>query len=268
MVLVSTKRIEQTALAALVAHGATERSARPVARSIAQAEAEGNAVCGLFYLPHFCAQLVVGKIDGRAEPVATVDGSIVNVDAATGFAQAAFEAGLPLLVQQARAQGVAAMAIRNSGNALALGHFVRPLAETGLFALAMSNSPASVAPSGSTARLLGTNPLAWAAPRRDGAPIVVDQSLSAVTKTEVLMRNAAKLALEPGWAQDAHGNPTTDAALALEGSLLPFGGQKGANIALMVEVMCAALSGGTLSVAASPLGNVEGGPPRLGQFVS
>lgn len=267
MVLVPTPIIEQAAFAALTLHGATAQNARPVARSIALAEAEGNAVCGLFYLPHFCAQLAVGKIDGGARPTLTLEGAVVRVDAAMGFAQAAFATGFPLLTQTAKTLGVAAMAIRNSGHALALGHFVRPLAEAGFFSVAMSNAPASVAPPGATARLFGTNPLAWAAPRREGPPILVDQSLSAVTKTEVLMRKAGRKALEPGWAQDARGHPTTNAAMALEGSLLPFGGQKGSNIALMVEVLCTALSGGVLSVSASPLGSVEGGPPRLGQFI-
>lgn len=266
-VSVAIGTLEETACAALLAHGARAVNAAPVARAIARAEAEGNAVCGLFYLPHFCAQLASGKIDGAAVPKVEAAGGVIRVDAATGFAHPAFETGLPALRAAAAAQGVAAMSIANSGNALALGHFVRPLAERGLIALAMSNAPASVAPPGGTARLFGTNPLAWAAPGPAGAPIVVDQSLSAVTKTEVLMRQAAGAALEPGWAQDAAGRPTTDAAAALAGSLLPAGGQKGANIALLVEILAAMLSGGALSIDASPLATPEGGPPRLGQFV-
>lgn len=266
-VSVSVETLRKTAEAALVAHGASPANAGPVARAIALAEAEGNAVCGLFYLPHFCAQLAAGKIDGHAVAQVTVSGATIRVDAATGFAQPAFEAGLAALSRLARSQGVAAMSVGNSYNALALGHFVRPLADAGLIAIAMSNAPASVAPPGGKARLFGTNPLAWAVPVPDGAPIVVDQSLSAVTKTAVLLRQASGQALEPGWAQDGEGRPTTDADVALAGSLLPAGGQKGANMALLVEILSAALSGASLSVEASPLGTIEGGPPRLGQFV-
>jgi (2R)-3-sulfolactate dehydrogenase (NADP+) len=266
-VTIDVTLLEDMAFAALVAHGTSEGNARPAARAMALAEAEGNRVCGVFYLPHFCAQLAAGKIDGRAAPRVTAEGAVVRVDAATGFAHPAFEAGLPALLQAVAAQGVAVMSIGNSYNALALGHFVRPLAERGLIAVAMSNAPASVAPPGGTARLFGTNPLAWAAPLPEGPPIVVDQSLSAVTKTEVLFRHASGRALEPGWAQDADGRPTTDAAAALAGSLLPAGGQKGANIALLVEVLAAVLSGANLSSGASPLGTPTGGPPRLGQFV-
>lgn len=266
---VTVSRVEAEALAevALVVHGASPANARPTARAMCLAQAEGNPVCGLFYLPHFCAQLAAGKIDGKAVPVVRAGGAVVQVDAATGFAHPAYDAGLPELLRAAAEQGLAAMSIGNSGNALALGHFVRPLAERGLVGLAMSNAPASVAPPGAVKRLFGTNPLAWAAPREGGPPIVVDQSLSAVTKTEVMMRAAAGRALEPGWAQDADGQPTLDAAAALAGSLLPAGGQKGANMALLVEVLSAALAGAHLSPEASSLGDTAGGPPRLGQFV-
>lgn len=266
-VAVDRQAIESTAFAALVRHGASTENAQPVARALALAEAEGNRVCGLFYLPHFCAQLEVGKINGKAVPQVHTAGAVVRVDAATGFAHAALDAGIPAATAAARALGVAVISIQNSYNALALGHFVRPFAEQGLIALAMSNAPASVAPAGATTRLFGTNPLAWAAPVPGGAPIVVDQSLSAVTKTAVVMREKSVQALEPGWAQDKTGHPTLDPATALAGSLLPMGGQKGANIALLVEILSVALSGSNPSPMASMLGDVHGGPPRLGQFV-
>jgi len=264
---IAVGRIEEVARAALLAHGATPANAAPVAHALALAEAEGNSVCGLFYLPHFCAHLGAGKVDGRAAPAVTVAGAVIRVDAATGFAHPAFEAGLPALLHAARTQGLAAMSIANSYNALALGHFVRPLAAAGLIGLAMSNAPASVTAPGGRARLFGTNPLAFAVPRAGHPPVVVDQSMSAVTRTEVIRRAAAGTPLEPGWAQDAEGRPTTDAAAALDGALMPAGGQKGANIALLVEVLAAVLSGSALSPMASGLSVPEGGPPRLGQFV-
>ena len=264
-VTVSRAEAETLAVAALLAHGANAAGAAATARAMCQAEAEGNGICGLYYLPIFCAQLAAGKIDGQAVPVVQVQGAVVRVDAGTGFAHTAFEAGIPALVKAARAQGVAAMSITNSGNALAMGHFVRPLVEQGLIALATSNAPASVAAPGGPLPVFGTNPLAWAAPCNGAPPIVVDQSMSAATKTAVLMREAAGQPLEPGWAQDATGQPTLDAAAAF--ALLPAGGQKGANLALLVEVLSAVLPGACLSTQASGLGDAEGGPSRLGQFV-
>lgn len=267
MTEVTPVEIEARALSALIAHGALASNAVPVARAIARAEAEGNSVCGLFYLPIFCEQLRCGKVDGHAEPAVTVNQAVVSVDAKYGFAHPAIAAGMPLLIETARHHGIAAMSVGNSYNCLALGHHATPLADAGLIGICMSNAPASVAPPGSARKLFGTNPLAFAVPVEDGPPILVDQSMSAVTKTAMILRRNRGEAIPPGWAQDADGNPTLDPAAGLEGSLLPAGGQKGANIALLVEILAAALSGSTLSTAASSFGGTDGGPPAVGQFM-
>lgn len=266
-VLVTVEDIERTALSALISHGATRANAAPVARAIARAEADGNRVCGLFYLPIFCAHLHCGKVDGRAEPEASTRDAVVAVDAKFGFAHPAIETGLPLLFDAATKFGIASMAVRNSYNCLALAHHVAPLAERNLIGICMSNAPASAAPPGATKRLLGTNPIAFAIPMPTGRPIIVDQSMTAVTKTEMILRRQRGEAIPLGWAQDGDGRPTTDPAIGLEGSLLPAGGQKGANIALLIEILAAALTGSNLSSQASMFGDNEGGPPGVGQFV-
>ncbi|MDX3929453.1 MAG: Ldh family oxidoreductase [Shinella sp.] len=264
----SREKIEAVCLSALTVHGATADNARPVAQAIARAEADGNRVCGLYYLPIFCRHLTVGKIDGGAVPDVTTRGATVAVDARSGFAHPAITAGTPALIDAARRSGVGAMAVRNSYNCLALAHHVLPLAEGGLIGICLSNAPASVAPPGATRALFGTNPIAFAVPLKEGAPpIVVDQSLSAVTKTEMILRRDRGEAVPTGWAQDRYGQPTTDPATGLEGSLLPAGGRKGANIALLIEILAAALTGSVLSTEASAFGNDEGGPPRIGQFL-
>lgn len=259
--------IEKLALAALLAHGADEGNAAPVARALARAEAEGNRVCGLFYLPIFCDHLLCGKVDGRAVPELSLRAATISVDARSGFAHPAIEKGLPALVAAAREHGIAAMAVRHSYNCLALSHHVTPIAEHGLIGICVANAPASVAPPGATKPLFGTNPLAFAIPAADGPSIVVDQSMSAVTKTAVILRKNSGEPIPHGWAQDSDGHPTTDAATGLDGSLLPAGGQKGANVALLVEILAAALTGSHLSIQASGLSDNRGGPPGLGQFL-
>jgi (2R)-3-sulfolactate dehydrogenase (NADP+) len=266
MAAVTAAEVERTARAALVRAGTLPENAAPVARAIARAEAEGNRVCGLFYLPIFCAHLACGKVDGHAVPAIERSGGAVRVDARHGFAHPAIEAGLPHLAEAARQFGIAALAVRNSYNCLALAHHVTPLAECGLVGLCVANAPASVAPPGARAPLFGTNPLAFAVPSPDGA-IVADQSMSAVTKTEMVMRRDRGEPIPLGWAQDRTGAPTTDAAEGLLGSLLPSGGQKGANIALLVEILAAALTGSKLGVEASMFGDDKGGPPGTGQFI-
>jgi len=264
----TVEEIEALAARALQRAGCAPAAAASVARALARAEAEGVPVCGLFYLPFFCEHLRLGKVrrDARPKVVRQQDAALL-VDAGQGFAHPAFDLALPLLVESARRHGVAAAGIRHSYNALALGHPAETLAEAGLIGLACSNSPAAMAPPGSPLKLFGTNPLAFAVPVPGGDPLVVDQSSSAVTKTEMRRRLAAGQAIPEGWAQDAEGQPTTDPTAGLAGALLPAGGQKGANVALLVEVLAAALPAATLSPLAGAISTNEGGPPDLGQFL-
>ena len=88
-----------------------------------------------------------------------------------------------------------------------------------------------------------TNPFAFAAPVDDGPPLLIDQASSATAFVELRRYADRGEALPPGWAVDADGRPTTDPNAALRGALLAFGGARGANIALMVEVMAAGLAG-------------------------
>lgn len=253
--------------AALERAGAAAAAAASAAQSMVRAEGEGNKVCGIVYAPIFCDHLISGKVDGRAVPrFLSQDGAAIRVDAAHGLAQPAFDLGLPALASAARRHGVAALSVAHSYNALALGHPVSALAEQGLIALAFANAPASMAMPGLATKLFGTNPLAFACPDSGQGMIVVDQAMSATTKTEISLRAKAGRDLPDGWAQDAMGRPTNDARAALDGSLVASGGQKGANIALVIDVLAAALTGSSLSIDASPLGRPEGGPPDVGQF--
>ena len=175
------------------------RQCRPGGACDRPRRSRANPVCGLFYLPIFAGQLKVGKVDGRAEPKLAVASAAITVDAGHGFAHPAIEAALPELAGTAKRLGVAAASVSRSTNCLALAHHVTPLAARGLIGLVASNAPASVAPPGATARLFGTNPLAFAVPVADGPPIVVDQSLSAVTKTAIIMRRDRGEAIPEGW---------------------------------------------------------------------
>ncbi len=252
---------------ALVQAGAAPDVARLVGGAIARAEAEGNTVCGLHYLTIFCAHLRAGKVNRDAAPRLVQTGpAALCVDADHGFAQPAFALGLPALIAAARETGIAGLGIQQSYNALALSHPVAEIAAGGLIGLGVAHSPASVALPGVPQRIFGTNPIAFAVPGSDGPLLIVDQSTSAVTKTEVAQRRSAGQPLEPGWAQDRDGQPTLDAAAALEGAILPNGGRKGGYISLLVEILAAALTGATPSIQAPSLGGMDGGPPGLGQF--
>ena len=232
----------------LTANGCGDRQARIVAGAVVAAERDGAASHGFFRLPGYVADLKCGWVDGRAEPIIEdAAPGLVRVDAANGYAQVALADTRDRLLAKARAQGIAALAIRNSHHFAALWTDVEPLADAGLVAFAFGNGRSRVVPFGGGRRLFGTNPMAFACPRRNGPPMVWDQASSMMAHGEVMLAAQHGKPLPEGAGFDAAGRPTTDADAVLAGGALgPFGGHKGSAIALMVELLGGALTGGDL----------------------
>ena len=265
---ISLDSIASTTDAALVAHGASQSVAASVAAAVRAAEGNGNRICGLYYVESYCLQLRSGRVDGRVEPVVTVDRpGAVRVDGRFGFAQPAFDAGFEPAVDAARSQGVAGLAIEHTHTATAVGYFTEQLARAGLIAFGCTNASPRVAAPGGSSPMLGTNPLAVAVPDgRGGVAFGFDFSTSAVALGRITMAAAAGDEIPLGWAVDADGEPTTDPQAALAGSMLSTGGYKGFGLGLMVEVLAAGLTGGRASVDVPPLKATDGPPHDLGQF--
>ena len=255
------------ALRVLIAAGTSEANARPVADAVVAAQAEGVPSHGLTWLTTFADHLGLGKVDGKAEPVvAEVAPAGLAVDARRGFAHPAIAIGIERLIPVAREKGCAALAVRNSYNCLMVGHHVGRIAEAGLLALGFVNSPASIAPWGGRTPVFGTNPMAFACPRKDGPPMILDQASSKVARSEIRLALSQGHEIPPGWALDGEGNPTTDPRAAMGGSMLPFGDYKGYGIALMVDLMAGGAAGARFSHQADSFVGTEGGPPGTGQF--
>ncbi len=264
----SLEDIEDLARTTLVAAGTRGDNAAPLAHAIMEAERDGIASHGLMYLPTYVQHVRCGKVDGQAQPVVDMPRTgLVTVDAGTGFAHPAIAAGEGRLVEAARANGIAALSVRNSYNCGVLGHHAERIARHGLLALCFTNAPASIAPVGGHRPVIGTNPFALAAPGQDGeAAMVIDQSASVVAKSEVMKRARAGESIPEGWALDADGRFTTDPEAALKGTMAPSGGYKGVGAGLMVELFAAAMTGACLGMDAAPFSGTAGGPPKTGQF--
>lgn len=262
-------QIEALAYDALIAAGTTPQNARPLAQATAATEADGVSSHGLAYIPIYCSHVQCGKVDGAAVPrLSQTRPGALCVDAATGFAHSAIDLGFEALIPLARAQGIAFLAIRNSYNCGVLGYHTTRLAEAGLLGLGFTNAPASIAPSGGQKPIVGTNPFSLAVPAEagQGPSLLIDQSASAIAKSEVMKYAREGREIPLGWALDASGAPTTDAEAGLKGSMAPSGGYKGVGVALLTEVMAAVLTGAHLGQEASPFSGTAGGPPKTGQF--
>jgi (2R)-3-sulfolactate dehydrogenase (NADP+) len=264
--IMTLEQIEELTKAALMGAGASDANAASVAKSTWRAERDGVRSHGLMYVPIYAEHVQCGKVDGKAVPeVSRPKPAAIRVDAKSGFAHPAIDAGFEALVSSARENGVGVMTVFNSYNCGVLGHHAERIAEQGLLGLCFTNAPASIAPTGGSKPVIGTNPFALGVPGADGPRFVIDQSASAIAKSEIMLRNREGEPIEPGWALDADGNSTTDAAAALKGSMVPSGGAKGFGAGLMVEIFAAALSGAVLGKDASPFSGTVGGPPNTGQ---
>ncbi|AFY19654.1 MULTISPECIES: Ldh family oxidoreductase [unclassified Pseudomonas] len=230
-------------------HGTSAEVARVLAQNCAGAERDGAHSHGVFRIPGYVSTLQSGWVNGQAVPVVEdVASGFVRVDANNGFAQPALAAARELLVQKARSAGIAVLAIRNSHHFAALWPDVEPFAYEGLVALSVVNSMTCVVPHGADRPLFGTNPIAFAAPRAGGEPIVFDLATSAIAHGDVQIAARQGERLPQGMGVDSLGQPTTDPKAILEGgALLPFGGHKGSALSMMVELLAAALTGGNFS---------------------
>lgn len=237
--------------AACLRAGASPQAAASLARAAVDAEAAGQPNVGLAHLADHLGAFRAGRIVGDAVPaVSRPARALFRSDAGGGIAQLGFDMAFDDLVATARDLGIALFAQHNAYTCGALGWFAARLAGEGLVAVAATNGPALLAGSAGGKPVYCTNPLAFAAPRAGGPPLLIDQASSETAFVNI--RRAAKEGrpIPPGWALDADGNPTTDAKAAVKGALLAFGGARGANIALMVEVLAAGLAAANWSLDA------------------
>lgn len=247
--------------------GASEHVADTIARNCAACERDGSTSHGIFRMAGYVASIRTGWVDATATPIVEDCGpAMVRVDAANGFAQVALEAARSLTLAKAAETGIAVLSIRGSHHLSALWPDVEPFARAGFIALSVVNSFACVVPYGGRRAVLGTNPIAYAIPRDEPGPIVVDLATSAIPNGDVQMAAIAGDELPEGVALDGQGRPTRDPRLVLsEGALLPFGGHKGGALSILVEVLAAGLAGGAFSYEVDWTGYPGAQTPRTAQ---
>ncbi|MDJ0738626.1 MAG: Ldh family oxidoreductase [Gammaproteobacteria bacterium] len=267
-VTLSIEQAEALARDVLLQHATGTANAVCVARALIAAEVDGQKGHGLSRVPSYAAQAASGKVDGHAQPcVEAAVTAAVRIDAGNGFAFPAMALAVDTLAERVAVTGIAAAAVYRSHHFGQAGYHVERLAEAGMIGLVFGNSPKAIAPWGGSAGVFGTNPIAFAAPRAAGPALLIDLSLSKVARGKVMIAARQGEPIPEGWALDSGGRPTTDAAAALQGTMLPMGDAKGAALVLMVEILAAALTGARFGFEASSFFSADGEPPGVGQFL-
>jgi LDH2 family malate/lactate/ureidoglycolate dehydrogenase len=170
------------------------------------------------------------------------------------------------VIELTKTYGMGAVAVRNSSHFGGAGYFSECAAKQGLIGFAFTNASKAIAPTGSKEALLGTNPIGAAFPLPNDEPIVMDMATSIVARSRIrAMLALGQKSIPDGWALDPDGRPTTDPAVAVQGSVLPIGGPKGYALSLMVELLCSALSDGEPGFQVT-YENVVKRPSTISQF--
>ncbi len=258
--------LETLMVRALERAGATSAMASATAAALVTAELEGIPSHGASRIPQYCSHVRNGRANGKAVPAVVRNSrGACLVDARQGLAFQACALAEREAIERAKQYGVSFVAVTNSNHFGVAAYHVEAMAGVGLVGFAFSNSPAAMPAWGGKRALFGTNPLAATFPRPSKPPLVIDLSLSAAARGKIMVAAREGRTIPEGWALDREGRPTTDARAALEGSMLPSGGVKGAMLALTVELLVCALSGAAYGFESDSFFTEEGRPTRIGQ---
>jgi L-2-hydroxycarboxylate dehydrogenase (NAD+) len=236
----------QVGIAALKKAGVPDSSAEMQMDLLLEAELRGRASHGLLRLPRVIERIRNGVANPATEGSSRWRGdALLQVDGEQGLGPVVAWAALEKISVRAKTTGLAAAAISNNNHLGMLALYAERVARQGQVLIALTTSEALVHPWGGRRAMIGTNPVAIGVPAAPD-PFVLDMATSLISMGQVHDYANRGQALQPGWALDASGDPTIDAAAARDGAIAPFGGAKGYALGLAFEILVGALTASAL----------------------
>jgi L-2-hydroxycarboxylate dehydrogenase (NAD+) len=238
--------------------GVPEQDARISAEVLITSDLRGIDSHGVGRLKYYYDRIVSGRHQTKTEmEVVKETETTVLVDGHHGMGHVISFRCMQMAIEKARQYGLGAVAVRNGTHFGIAGYYPLMAAKEGMIGFTVTNARPSIAPTFGTEPMLGTNPIAFAAPTDLPYPFCLDMATSICQRGKVEVAARAEKPVPAGWVVDPEGNPLTDAPAILEkfgraqAALLPLGGAgeafagyKGYGLAVMVEILSAALAGG------------------------
>jgi LDH2 family malate/lactate/ureidoglycolate dehydrogenase len=277
---VPVERVREQIVTLLTAWGMDPQLVRVAAEVMVETDLAGVDSHGVSMLMDYENSKSKGKLNLQAVPrVVRESATTALVDADAGLGHPAAVMAMGIAIKKARAMGVAVVSVFNSHHFGAAGYYAAMASKEGLVGMVTSATRSiAVVPTRAAVPVLGTNPIAFAAPARRNAPFLLDMATATVANNKIKVYELNGKPLPPGWVSDAQGEPVTDPKTALNiiyekqgGGQTPLGGtaelssHKGYGLALMVHILGGTLSGASFSpIRVKTQG--PGDPDRLGHF--
>jgi LDH2 family malate/lactate/ureidoglycolate dehydrogenase len=245
-VLIRAEALSSFAQAILEGLKVPERKARLVATSLVESNLRGVDSHGVQLLPYYVEQMEAGDMSKIADGhVISELGACLLYDGENGMGQPIAETCCAHGVRIAKEQGLSIVVARESNHFGAAAFWAKKYSSEGLVGIVMCNASPMVPPWQGRQPRVGTNPICMSIP---GGRWLLDMATTTVAAGKIYkaMINGQDT-IPPGWAMDSEGVPTTSVDTALKGLVSPLGGYKGSGLAMMVEILCAVLSGGAMS---------------------
>lgn len=228
-----------------------------VAEVTLDADLKGFSSHGIGRFPQYIKGLEVGTIKPQTEiTVEKESAATAMVNGNHGFGHVVTYQCMEIAIQKAKETGIGMVGIHNSNHFGVAGYYSDMAIMEDLIGIITANTEPAVAPIGGKEPILGTNPLAIGIP--SGSHYVsVDMATSASARGKLLEAKRRGESIPENMALDADGNPTTDPAEALKGSILPFGAHKGYALSFMIEIMAGPLVNASFGKAVTGTANPE-----------
>lgn len=224
--------------------GVPSSDSEVAAQVLVTANLRGVDTHGIVRLPHYVKRIQSGIINAQPKLTVERDGAasaMVNGDFGMGMVVGVW--AMEAAIARARTFGMSVVGVRQSTHYGAADYYARLASQQAQIGMSFTNTGPSMAPWGSKTPFLGTNPLAFAAPGGIEGGITMDMATSQVAWGKLMLAARAGKKIPFGWATDQEGRPTDDPVVGMDGLMLPLGGYKGYGLALMIEVLCAMLTG-------------------------
>ncbi|WP_256007119.1 Ldh family oxidoreductase [Pedobacter deserti] len=247
----SADRLQEFTVSVFTKMGCPDEDARLAADVLLQSDLRGVDSHGVARLSGYVRLWEKGRINAQPNiQVVHETPTTATVDGDTGLGLVVAPFAMKVAIEKARQYGSGWVSVKNSNHFGIAGYHALLAVAEDMIGISMTNASPLVAPTYSSERLLGTNPMCYAFPAGKYPPMVVDMATAAAANGKLEIAQRSGEAIPEGWVQRADGGTSTDPhQLKQGGALLPLGSDKdhgshkGFGLGATVDILSAVLSG-------------------------